>query len=79
MARLCMVSVLYCGQIVTGIVSGHVNNVNSWILNIHLQFSAAVPVSGVVVPGEVGTLNLCPLFLLKRPVQQRINALYYKQ
>ncbi len=44
MAGLCMVNVLYCGQRVTGIVSGHVYNVNSWTLNIHLQFSVVVPV-----------------------------------
>ncbi len=40
----CMVSVLSCGQVVTGIVSGRVYNVNSWILNVHLQFSVVVPV-----------------------------------
>ncbi len=40
----CVVSVLYCGQIVTGIVSGRIYNVNSWILNVNLQFSVVVPV-----------------------------------
>ncbi len=39
-----MVSVLYCGHIVTDIVSGRGYNVNSWILNVHLQFSVVVPV-----------------------------------
>ncbi len=31
-------------SIVTGIVSSGVNNVNLWILNVHLQFSVVVPV-----------------------------------
>ncbi len=39
-----MVNLLYCGQIVIGIVSGGVYNVNSWILNVHMQISVAVPV-----------------------------------
>ncbi len=39
-----MVSVLCCGQIVTGIDSGRVYNVNSWILNVNLKFSVVIPV-----------------------------------
>ncbi len=39
-----MVNVQYCGEIVTGIVSGCVCNVNSCILNVQLQFSVVVPV-----------------------------------
>ncbi len=42
-----MVNVLYCGQIVTRIVSGRVYNVKSWkILNVHLfiKFSVVVAV-----------------------------------
>ncbi len=35
-------NVLYWGQIVTGIVSGCVYDVNSWILNVHLQLSVVV-------------------------------------
>ncbi len=44
MAGPCVVSVLYCGQTVTGMVSGRVYNANSWISNVHLQFSVVVPV-----------------------------------
>ncbi len=39
-----MVSVLYCGQIITGTVSGRVYNVNSWTMNVNLQFSVVAPI-----------------------------------
>ncbi len=49
MAGPCTINVVYCGQIVTGIVCGRVYNVNSWILNVHLQLSVVVTVTFVLI------------------------------
>ncbi len=38
-----VVSEPYYGRVLSGVVSRRVCDVNSWILNVHLQFSVVVP------------------------------------
>ncbi len=62
-----MVNVLYCGQIVKGIVSGLVYNMNFWILNVHLQLSVVVPVTFVLKVYRGSILhNIVKLCLTKK-------------
>ncbi len=62
------------GQIVTRIVNDSFYNVNSWILNVHLQSSVVIPVIFIVVylsiSHDMVKLRLSQMFL-EMPLQDQ--------